>query len=77
MEYEEQYRIEISTEDYRISLKEFLGWMMEVNTKSTIFFSELKEYLKESSDAQLYFIAVDFSIPVVMVKWFIQFYQEL
>lgn len=73
MEYEKQYRMEIHTEDYRISLREFLEWMKIHTKEQAVFFAGIKEYLEEPSNNQLYYIAVDFSIPVIMVKWFIRY----
>lgn len=74
--YEKQYRAEIHTEDYRITLEEFIEWLGSHFAKRVLFYAELQRYL-ESPDEEwrLFSIAVDYSIPVTMVKWFARFHQ--
>ena len=56
-----QYEKEIITsEDYNISLSEFVNWLKD-NNKEADFRKSLKEGLYET--------AVDFSIPVIIVKY--------
>ena len=56
-----QYEKEIITsEDYNITLSEFTNWLEENNKKEAF-----KKSLKEGT----YETAVDFSIPVIMVKY--------
>ena len=56
-----QYETEILvSNDYNITLKEFTEWLEE-NNKTEAFKRSLKEGMYET--------AVDFSIPVIMVKY--------
>ena len=56
-----QYEKEIIiSEDYNISLSEFVNWLKD-NNKEADFRKSLKEGLYET--------AVDFSVPVIMVKY--------
>lgn len=64
-EHKEQYMKEINTDpEYRTTLKEFTQWLEE-NNMVDIFNKMLQN--EENDD---YYIAVDFSIPVTMVKYF-------
>lgn len=56
-----QYEKEIITsEDYNISLSEFVNWLKD-NNKEADFRKSLKEGMYET--------AVDFSVPVIIVKY--------
>lgn len=56
-----QYEKEIITsEDYNISLSEFVNWLKD-NNKEADFRKSLKEGIYET--------AVDFSVPVIIVKY--------
>lgn len=57
MQYEKEIVI---SEDYNISLSEFVNWLKD-NNKEADFRKSLKEGLYET--------AVDFSVPVIMVKY--------
>lgn len=65
MTNEMTYKIEINTvDDYRISIKEFENWLIENETK--------KNFLKHCLNSVYYNdydIAVDFSIPIILVKY--------
>lgn len=57
-----QYETEMreNNTDYNITLKEFMNWLKE-NCKKANFKKSLKEGMYET--------AVDFSVPVIMVKY--------
>ena len=58
-----QYMKEINYDpEYKITVKEFTKWLAENNMEDTF-----NKMLKEKDD---YDIALDFSIPVTMVKYF-------
>lgn len=58
-----QYMKEINYDpEYKITVKEFTEWLAENNMEDTF-----NKMLKEEDD---YDIALDFSIPVTMVKYF-------
>lgn len=57
-----QYEKEIITsEDYNISLPEFVNWLKE-NSKEA-------DFRKSVEKEGMYETAVDFSVPVIMVKY--------
>ena len=57
-----QYEMEIITsKDYEITLEEFMNWLEENNKKEAFKKSVEKEGMYET--------AVDFSVPVIMVKY--------
>ena len=61
MTTKEQYEFEIlHNDDYNVSLTEFTNWVKKYK-------EAFKHALKERS---IYETAVDFSIPVIMVKYF-------
>lgn len=74
--YEKQYRAEIESPDYRTTLEEFFEWLGCHFAERILFFAELQRYL-ESPDEEwrLFYIAVDYSIPVTMVKWFARLHR--
>ena len=56
-----QYETEINTnEDYIVSLSDFINWLKD-NNKEADFTKSLKKGLYET--------AVDFSVPVIIVKY--------
>ena len=58
-----QYMKEINYDpEYKITVKEFTEWLTENNMEDTF-----NKMLKEEDD---YDIALDFSIPVAMIKYF-------
>lgn len=60
-----QYMEEINYDiEYKITVKDFTQWLTE-NKKEEVFRKML-----ENKDLDLYDIALDFSIPVIMVKYF-------
>lgn len=69
MRNEKQYRNEINhNTDYRITTTEFILWLNEHEKEKQLFFRSLKQ-IETTED--VFFVAVDFSIPVIMVKWFL------
>lgn len=60
-----QYMEEINYDiEYKITVKDFTQWLAE-NKKEEVFRKML-----ENKDLNVYDIALDFSIPVIMVKYF-------
>ena len=65
MTNKERYEQEIShCDDYRITVKAFREWLTSENMTE-----ELQRQLRDE-ELTLYDIALDFSIPVAMVKYF-------
>lgn len=63
----ERYEREINTVDeYRITIAEFTGWLND--NKMTQRFTETIKAIKTEEDG--YTVAVDYSIPMIMVKYF-------
>lgn len=68
MNYEKDYNEVIGTcdEGYKLTIEDFKEWLEE-DTRMDIFKKDLKT-IEEEKD--LYMVAFDYSIPVIMVKWF-------
>lgn len=67
MTNKEIYNNEINTnEEYNITVAEFAEWLEENNL--TKHFT--KEVNNITTEDDIYYIAVDYSIPVIMVKYF-------
>lgn len=67
MTNKEIYNNEINTnEEYNITVAEFAEWLEENNL--TEHFT--KEVNNITTEDDIYYIAVDYSIPVIMVKYF-------
>lgn len=65
MIYEEQYRKEINTDPfYRVSIDNFLRFLKKNHLQGA--FAELIN----QEEIDMYFVAVDYSIPIIMVKYF-------
>lgn len=65
----ETYMEEINkVNDYKISTKDFMDYLKEDDNEKT-FFAQIEKIKKGLLD--LYDVAVDWSIPVVMVKRFL------
>ncbi len=65
MTNESIYRKEINTnEDYKISKKEFEKWLRDEN-KLGVFTVDLYDAMMSDD---MYTVAVDYSIPIIMVK---------
>lgn len=65
MTYEEQYRKEINTDPfYRVSIDNFL-YFLKKNHLQGAFAESINQ-----EDIDIYLIAVDYSIPIIMVKYF-------
>lgn len=65
----ERYEYEINwLKDYNISIADFLQFLVE-NNRTGLFFSHIAEIGK--CDYTEYDVAVDWSIPLIMVKWFL------
>ena len=57
-----QYEIEILfSEDYNISLSEFVNWLKDNNKEA--------DFKKSVEKEGMYETAVDFSVPIIMVKY--------
>lgn len=68
MTNKEIYAKEINTmDDYKISVKDFMD-ILEEAQQTRLFFSHIEEIKKGFLDE--YDVAVDWSIPLIMVKWF-------
>lgn len=66
----ERYNYEINwADDYKISLVEFMDILDEVPEDEEIFFGQIEEIRKGILDE--YDVAVDWSIPLIMVRWFL------
>lgn len=67
--WEEQYRKEVDkNKDYRISKEEFAKFLESDEKTKKSFYNKL-EWLEEEEN-YIYYIAVDYSIPITMVKHF-------
>ena len=67
MTNKEIYNNEINTnEEYNITVAEFTEWLEE-NNLTEHFTTEVNNITTEDD---IYYIAVDYSIPVIMVKYF-------
>lgn len=74
--YEKQYRAEIESPDYRITLEKLIEWLGCHFEKRILFYAELQRYLESPNEEwRLFDIAVDYSIPVIMVKWFARLHK--
>lgn len=63
------YRKTINTEpEFKITTKEFLKWLSD-NHYTKTFFKEVKKIYNFDTNS-LYSIAWDYSIPIIMVKYF-------
>ncbi len=63
------YRTEINTiEDYKITIVEFAKWLAK-NKETEAFGKELNK-IEDVED--LYTVALLYSIPIIMVKWFLK-----
>lgn len=63
--YERQYMEEVGTvNEYRVSLDGFRKWL-SVGYRCSYFKDDLRQ-----AKGDLFYIATDYSIPVVMVKFF-------
>jgi hypothetical protein len=73
MTNEEIYRNEINyNNDYKVSLMNFTDWLYDHNSARKAYSEIIKKFAKNGfTDEDLYFVAVDYSIPIAMVKWFI------
>ena len=68
--YDNEYKANINTnKDYKISRKEFTEWLEEVGEKE--FFENITK-ANELDLEEWYDIAVCYSIPFIMIKWFIK-----
>lgn len=67
--YEREYNEELAirSDDYIITIKEFSEWLEEGDRMKK--FQRTLKFLEE--ERELYNVAFDYSIPVAMVKWFI------
>ena len=67
MTNEDIYRTEINAclPDYKISIYEWLNEIVEENILNNL----IRELNQIEDIAGMYFVAVDFSIPLIMVKW--------
>lgn len=67
--YEREYNEELAirSDDYIITIKEFSEWLEEGDRMEK--FQRTLRFLEE--ERELYNVAFDYSIPVAMVKWFI------
>ncbi len=66
----ERYNYEINwADDYKISVHDFMDILEEVPGDEKIFFGQLEEIRKGILDE--YDVAVDWSIPLIMVRWFL------
>lgn len=62
-----QYRNEINTnQEYKITYKDFIAWLKSNNAEKN--FRQSLNTIENEKD--IYSIAVDYSIPVIMVKRF-------
>lgn len=69
MRNEKEYRKAVNRDpNYRISTINFVLWLDEHERKQKEFFRMLRQI---ETEKDLYGIAVDFSIPIIMVKWFL------
>ena len=72
----ERYASEINhSDDYRISIKSFKNWLSIKSFKNWLSTENMTEVFNEklrNSELTEFDIAVDFSIPVAMVKHFRQ-----
>lgn len=63
-----EYQMNINTNEYyKISKKDFVKWLEESGEKN--FFKNMIE-ADELNIEEWYDIAVDYSIPFIMIKWF-------
>ena len=63
-----RYNTEINKDiNYKISIADFISWLKEHNMLSS-FITELNNI---NSDNDIYYIAVDYSIPYIMIRYFI------
>lgn len=69
MRNEKEYRKAVNRDpNYRINTINFVLWLDEHERKQKEFFRMLRQI---ETEKDLYGIAVDFSIPIIMVKWFL------
>lgn len=67
--WEEQYRREVNkSKDYKISKEDFIKFLESDEKTKKTFYRKL-EWLEEEED-YIYYIAVDYSIPITMIKYF-------
>lgn len=66
MDNKDRYEQDInrSNPDYRVTITEFRNWLTAENMKATF------DRMLRDEELTLYDIALDFSIPVAMVKYF-------
>ena len=63
MTNKERYEREINTnDDYKVTIKEFESWLKEVTKEES--------FKKEITKEDIYDTACDYSIPIVMIKYF-------
>lgn len=65
-----KYMSTINTDyDYKITISEFSRWLEEHN-EDEFFLKKIRSWLIEDDIDYLYAVAWDFTIPIIMVKWF-------
>lgn len=67
----ERYQNDIKnhSKDYKVTISEFLTWLHEDRNREKTFANDLADVFNGNID--IYYIAVDYSIPIIMVKWFL------
>lgn len=75
MTNKERYNNEINwANDYKISVNDFMDILEEVPGDTTVFYNQLDE-IREGK-LSMYDVAVDWSIPLIMVKWFLMDFSD-
>jgi len=65
-----RYEREINTDsNYKITISEFQKWLKTEEKRKEVFKAELDNVIRKINN--YYDVAVDFSIPITMVKFFL------